>query len=764
MGYTLKTSIDLSQIKDLKRDEPLLVAAARGGRILASREIDLLKVKTTDKIPVELCFDLPAGDDAAGIELRIGPAVPEAMAASVDAHVERLDLHGKPSGVIELPAQRISDRIYLDWWRICRRYTVTGRLVRRVLRGDTLCYEPVPGASVELYDVDSLFFWRRKSLITTTPTDVNGYFTATFRWCCWRGWFPPFLPWYIDYPRWDKLRGLLDRLRYLVPHIPWPGDPNPPDPLALMRLATSIEPLFDASPAAARPKRTGFAAASFAPAASFASARLAPAVAPASLAIERSRISSASASLSRVTLSGEARSTLGELRALYPRWWWGNDCYPDLLIRATQIVGGVSTVVYDEPYAATRFDVQPVPSPYDVGNLLANEHAIAVSTCGVENLPGDCFKLTDVGAIQVSAIGSITTGGPLAGFAFAGTDDQPFGGTLELFGAFGQVTKTVPASYVDYLKLQVADWNGNPATLPSDAAFADVPFDRLKPVVRSYWGVVGGTEQWIPYNFGPDASGRYRTQESFQREYEAAHGGPPGPWGWIWTHAQWIATLDTAYLVDGLKVVRAIGFRSLGGGNFAQRVMLNCTLPGHPQTTELLPLHLDNTPLTDVVLSSVWVNGALKDSVACQELELKQGDVVKIGFRVDDPRRHLHSFSLVEHHRLDCAVSLLGGVLHHSSPPPLAARSSYGTFIGDVGAAFRPEWEGGTYTVEVTVGAPPPAGASCNDCGDDRPYFPFSGAYDVRLGAWKRSTNGYGRLFDDESNLLFVVNRTDAPH
>jgi hypothetical protein len=757
VSYTLKTTVDLSQVKDLKRDEPLLVAAVRGGRVLASHRIDLHKVKAVDKIPVELGFDLPPGEAAADIELRVSPALPEAIVPSFDGHVEKLDLHGKPVGAIELPVVKITDAIYIGWWRVCHRYTITGRLVRRVLQGATVCYEAVPGANVEIYDVDSLFFWHRKSLITTTPTDVNGHFTATFWWCCWRGWFPPYLGWYIDHPEWEKLRALLERLRHLVPQVPWPIDPNPPDPPALMRLAATLDAAFGAAPGAeARPVLAGPQVAS-------------PGIERAPLPIDP-RLDVARL-VKPLKLSAEASAAVAELRLRYPWWWWGNDCYPDLLFRATQLVGGVATVVYDEPYAATRVDVKPLPSPHDVGNLLANDHAIAVSSCGIETPPGDCFKFTDVGAIQVPTIGSITAGGPLAGFGFAGSEDRPFGDKLNLFGAFGAVTKSNPASYVDYLKLQVATWNGNPATLPPDAAFSDVPFDRLGAVVRSYWGVVGGIEQWIPYNFGPDTNGRYRTQESFQREFEAAHAGqPPGPWGWIWTAAQWIATLDSSYLPDGLKVVRAIGFRNLGGGNFAQRVMLNCTLPGHPQVTELLPLHLDNTPLSDVVIQSIKVNGALQPSVACQELKLKQGDVVSIAFRADDPRRHLYNFSLAENHRLDCSVSLLtvspplfNPVLHHLAPPPIAAVSSYSAFIAQVGPAFRPEWEGGNYTVDLTVGAPPPAGASCNDCGYNRQYFPVSGAYDIRLGAWKRSTNGYGLLYYHESNLLLVVNRTDAP-
>lgn len=750
MSYTLRTTVDLSQVKDLKREEPLLVAAVRGGRVLASREIDLQKARTVDRIPVELGFALAPGEDAAGVELRVGPAVPEAILPNFDGHVEKLDLRGKAAGVIELPPIKILDPIYIAWWRICHRYTITGRLVHRVVQGATVCYEAVPGATVELYDVDSLFFWHRKSLITTATTDVNGRFTATFRWCCWRGWFPPYLGWYIDHVQWDKLRGLLERLRHLVPQIPWPINPNPPDPPELMRLASTLDAAFGAAPGLDRAvvgPQPPLELAAAAP-------RL-PAIAAPGLDLARA--------VKPLKLTGEAATAVADLRKLYPWWWWGNDCYPDLLFRATQLVGGVTTVVYDEPFSATRVDVRPLPSPHDVGNLIANEHAIAVSSCGVDTPPGDCFKFTDVGAIQVPTIGSVTAGGPLAGFAFAGSEDRPFGDSLEIFGAFGAVTKTVPASYVDYLKLQVAAWNGNPATLPPDAAFSDVPFARLGSVVRSYWGVVGTTEQWISYNFGPDTSGRYRTQESFQREFEAAHGGPPGPWGWVWTRAQWIATIDTRYLPDGLEVVRAIGYRDLGGGGFDQRVMLDCVQPGHPQVTELLPLHLDNTPLSDVVIQTVKVNGVLQSSVACQELKLKQGDVVTIGFRVDDARRHLYNFSLVEHHRLDCTVSLLNGSLAHLSPPPTAATSTYSGFIAAVGPAFRPEWEGGNYTVDLVVGAPPPAGAACNDCGYSRPYFPFSGAYDVRLDAWKRSTNGYGLLFHDESNLLFVVNRTDTP-
>jgi hypothetical protein len=89
--------------------------------------------------------------------------------------------------------------------------------------------------------------------------------------------------------------------------------------------------------------------------------------------------------------------------------------------------------------------------------------------------------------------------------------------------------------------------------------------------------------------------------------------------------------------------------------------------------------------------------------------------------------------------------------------------SNYAAYIAAVGSAARPHWSGGSYKVDVTVGAPPPVSAGCNDCGYDRLQFPFSGAYDIRLNAWKRVTNGRNLLFGDESNMLVVVKRTDAP-
>jgi hypothetical protein len=759
-GFTVRSTLDLSQVKELKRDEPLRVSLVRGERVVASRLVDLAKVKSLDGIPVEIAFELPPGERPSDLELRIGPDAPEPILPHYDA----LALRASPDqlaelargGVLDLGRQAISDAIYIGWWRTCYRYTLRGRLVRRVGR----CDEPVPGAVVEAQDVDRFFFWVRRTLITTATTDADGYFTMTFRWCCWRWWFYPYLGWYLDAAQWERLRELLAGLRRLVPTVPIPTGPNPPDPPLLMRLAKALDALDPAS--AVKPPALGRGLAG--------GGLVRTAAAPAPAPPPALNLAPALTPAKSPALTAEARVILAQIRELYPWWWWeGEDCYPDVLLRATQAAAG-GAVILEEPFSAVRDDLRPSSSPIDLGTLLANDSAVAADTCRRDVPEGDCFKFTDVGTVQVPDIGPVSTGGPLAGFAYSGSADEPFGGTLDLFGGFGRVTVTDPTRFVDYYKLQVAPWGGNPAALPADADFADIPYQRLGHLNRQYWGVDNPAAptrtEWVPVDLGPEPSGPalglYRTVESFQREYEAAYGGPPGAWGWLWTSAQWIANVDTSYMPDGLHVMRLVGFRQAAGGILTPRVLLNCTLASEPQTVELLPLALDNTPLADVHVLGIDVNGVAQPSVTCQELQLKAGDRVTVHFRVQDTKNHLYDFGLAEHHRLDCAVSLLDASLA-GEPAATVGVSTYAGYIAAVGAAARPNWGGGSYKVDLVVGAPPPPAAGCGDCGYDRPYFPFGGAYDIRLDAWKRVTNGYGLIFSAESNLLVVVKRTDAP-
>jgi hypothetical protein len=103
MEYTLRSTFDLAQVKELKRDEPLRVAAVRDGRVLGSRLVDPAAAKSLDKLVVDVPIDLPPGESPAGVELRIGPEAPAAILPHYDAlaiRPTREQVAGEPSSTV----------------------------------------------------------------------------------------------------------------------------------------------------------------------------------------------------------------------------------------------------------------------------------------------------------------------------------------------------------------------------------------------------------------------------------------------------------------------------------------------------------------------------------------------------------------------------------------------------------------------------------------------------------------------------------------
>src|SRR6185369_3959852 len=66
--------------------------------------------------------------------------------------------------------------IYRCWLWCCRIYRIRGKVVCRNWTYDPIkhrwgwCDDPVPGANVDIYDVDRFLFWYREDLITTVTT------------------------------------------------------------------------------------------------------------------------------------------------------------------------------------------------------------------------------------------------------------------------------------------------------------------------------------------------------------------------------------------------------------------------------------------------------------------------------------------------------------------------------------------------------------------------------------------------------------------
>src|SRR5262249_32660707 len=104
-----------------------------------------------------------------------------------------------------------------------------------ILHRWTWCDDPVPGAEVDIYDVDRFLWWYREDLITTVTTRFDGTFDATFIWCCRR--FPWWDGWLID-------QEILSHIRELLLERDGTRSPPPPDrePRVLQGLAASLSP------------------------------------------------------------------------------------------------------------------------------------------------------------------------------------------------------------------------------------------------------------------------------------------------------------------------------------------------------------------------------------------------------------------------------------------------------------------------------------------------------------------------------------------
>ena len=156
---------------------------------------------------------------------------------------------------IDVGTIAVLPHIYRCWLFCCRIYRIRGRVVCRNWTYDPIkhrwgwCDDPVPGASVDIYDVDRFLWWYREDLITTVTTQFDGTFEATVVWCCsrfpwwWEGWL-------IDQEILRHIRELL-----LERNVVLKPPPPDPDPTALQELVTSLQPRPALSSAAPRRDR-----------------------------------------------------------------------------------------------------------------------------------------------------------------------------------------------------------------------------------------------------------------------------------------------------------------------------------------------------------------------------------------------------------------------------------------------------------------------------------------------------------------------------
>jgi hypothetical protein len=733
--------LDLSGIPEDQFDPQLELRAAviREGVVLGSTVLKTGSIR--ERLPFAVQFEptiLPGGRFPCPVRLLIGPNIGDLELLGIESLAVEVDLKppkttdGDPNRPEEDPAAEEITRVplgtlvlkpdlYLCWIFCCRTYTIRGRVVCRHWQYDPFtghyrfCDAPVPGATVEAYDVDCFFIWCHRDLIKSATTDINGNFTLQFRWCClnWRPWLNR--NWAVEADLFSHVQHILGNAGIPLPPVP----PGPdPDPTYLQQIA--------------------------------AQAGLAPGAMPPGVP-----------GILDAPVSGEAlRAVLpasAELAALHVwPWWEWNDCAPDVVFRVAQQCGGQLRVIHSETSSQTRWNI---PTTLNV-TLLANDQACCLPVCRDPECP-ECLKITFVGCTPSDRIGA-TAGPPdLRGYGYSNLSyDRPFYGSLQIRGGVG--------SDVDYFKVQVSRNGG---------AWSDLPVPAFDGFSRSYWDGSSAVVALAPA-FTPLLKNG-QTVMVTRQHYEALHPEIPRFGGSvIWFDYDTLFYFNTianpGLTPDGLYQLRFVGYTADAADNLvlaSERLLPTCG----QRASETVFIRVDNramihAPSTllhpcgsgtvhtctnepDCWIRKICVNEGTAGEyciAACDIVRLAATDRLTVHFSVTCPPTvedgHLGGYWLRAEYGVAQVFSIGTGLHGTFAPDPtFEVGPDYAAAL--LQGAPRPHWYGGDYQVTLR--------------GSD---FPECCAYLLRLRAWKRTTNGCSDpqwVHANEFQIAFTILRPE---
>jgi hypothetical protein len=278
--------------------------------------------------------------------------------------------------------------------------------------------------------------------------------------------------------------------------------------------------------------------------------------------------------------------------------------------------------------------------------------------------------------------------------------DQPFGRTLDLFAWFGKLAT------IDYYKVKYSSDGG--------ATWADV--DTSLP---NKWYDTSDSNplnwHFVPESMGPSSFA------GVDNLYEIPYFVKPDtPWTWL----DRIARFDTTFATDGLVRLKVEGYKKTGG---SLTLTTSSDLLVDPNYGEIV-LQIDNSPPT-VAIIDVKVNGTSTEACNILSFGVSGSDTIGVDFRAWDARGHLGSYSVNAMYGHDCSVS----------PQPGSASTDY-----DDHTTASPLWQGdSSVTTEYNGNIyAPGTPTSCNP--NEMPTC----AYQFRLQVSKRTTNGYGLVYE----------------
>jgi hypothetical protein len=431
-GFRLQVPVDLSDVEALREEKPQELLAV--GKLPDGTTVSApVKIEGCEGVAVLSFEEQP---DSVGIYFGPKRATPEELVQSqtITRNVSGEQWDETPEGALD--PIRIPPSYWHWWYRWCREFTITGRLV---------CPDgsPVPGATVCAKDVDSWFFWSSTEELACDTTDEHGAFEIEFRWCC--GFWPE---WWLERRTWRPEPGLVERVQENVL-----ADSD----VSLGRAGSQpsldvFEGLIDDRPEPGKASLSDLD--------------------PDHLEQVRTQL------VDRLPDVPDLRQRNVWPWAPWQPWW---DCEPDVIFEATQ----AGEVVLDEGIEDARWDVS---TSEDVV-LTATEEAQCRGDCKKPPCPdGECLLVTKVCGATIDTVGG-NLGAPATpeGYRSPGGADRPYAGTVKLFRNPGTLHN------VDYLGFEYDDgtgWAPVPhaalqnfqrhyfdSTKPISAAFGDVPFD-----------------------------------------------------------------------------------------------------------------------------------------------------------------------------------------------------------------------------------------------------------------------------------------------
>jgi hypothetical protein len=153
------------------------------------------------------------------------------------------------------------------------------------------------------------------------------------------------------------------------------------------------------------------------------------------------------------------------------------DARPDIIVKITQTINGVATVIYLDPYTSTRWNT----SSAHIDLFLDNEDVRCGSHCTPQPVGAATF-LTLVGLDEVYKVNQ--TSGKFGNLAFGGSlNNWAYGGSLLFSGVFGDaLTQGAPKRYyrLSYKNgLANADPDDNTGFIPIDYPLTDTRVDKI---------------------------------------------------------------------------------------------------------------------------------------------------------------------------------------------------------------------------------------------------------------------------------------------